>query len=270
MKQQGVALIQVLLIVLMITLLVIELSKYSGDKVELAIELKQKSQEAVSLESQLQVAAFNLLTLDKERSASQLYSGKWNLYGNPFMPDKNVELTMQDLTGLISLPYDSVGLLQVMLPQANLATVTRFTENLILWQGLDSSKSLPAGWRGALMQYPKEVSQVPGWLDNMVDENEISILPLRYFNPYMSPDSLLMKLAKPGQEQSILSIRGSTNFDQQAFLNAIRSNSTLPSQDKSDFISVRAQSTVVSLSRGYIFELTPLNPKPLRRLGTIL
>lgn len=261
LNQRGVALIQVLLTVSMILILIVQLSKGSKEQVNTAIKFKEKNVALLSIDSSLEKIKFDLLT--KKRISNHLTN--WNFYGKPFSY-LDIELALQDETGLVSLPYFSDYLTELS-GASNRPDVIR---HLKLWQGTEGSGRIPAGFRGANMQYAAEVYQVPGWRDLDVPLSMVSYLPMYAFNPKNSPEDLLKLLAKNGAVEALLQKRAQIDVTARE-INALINKAVSEDVSLSTSETIRANASVHladwTITRSYRYRLTLDSRKPIQQIG---
>lgn len=266
----GLALIQVLLITMLITLLVIQISAESADQINIAIELKTKAQMEVDIESELERAKFFLLTDKDAIAAKQSGYERWNFYSDAFAVGREVKLSLQDAAGLISLTNRPDLLMTIKSPNVSISNLERFNNNLRTWQGNMLSSNIPPLWRGRPTQYANEFKQIPAWQANLFDEELVIYLRTSTFNPRYSPEGLLRKLAKQDMQEQIITLQRQRPFNQQAFSSALASGNHFASIPiPSDLISISADKSSLNLSlkRQYQMQITVHDNKPIRQLG---
>lgn len=101
-KQRGVALLQVLLVSMILSLLAIYISKTAQWQVASATSATEKVQALLEVRSVHSKLAYTLATAAPE----ELRKGQYNFHGKVFELD-NVRVEIQDLNGLISLPLET-------------------------------------------------------------------------------------------------------------------------------------------------------------------
>lgn len=264
-SQQGVALIQILLIVSMLLILVVQLSKDSQEEVNIALKLKNKSLALINGDSVLETTKFAWLTTEYGTESNLDIPSHWNFYGKKFTY-MGVDIKIQDQSGLISLPYFSDYL-------KNISDVNGFSEvisNLKLWQGVSDSGRIPPDFRGALMQYEKEIEQVPGWSKFQIPMELVTYLPMYTFNIGTAPDSLLKFIAKDLSYDLLLEKRAGNSLQYSELSTMVKidldEGVTLYPSDTIE-ISTAIDMNGWQLLRSKMYKLTLGSREPLIQIG---
>lgn len=140
-KQQGIALLQVLLFTAILSVLALYFSQSARQQVIIAQGLKQQSDALINLNSVQAQLYFRLLTKSHQKQPSYTQTtyeqenieaqglesveaplpSQWNFYGEPFK-FQDVEVTIQDHGGLLSNAYPDQTLVTRLLQQTGEAT----------------------------------------------------------------------------------------------------------------------------------------------------
>lgn len=185
-SQQGVALIQVLLISFMLIVLTVQLSKESREQVKTAIAIKQRSEKLVTALSTIEQSKFFLLTESREQFMAWGDGKPVGFFGEPVKLDDELQLVLQDEAGLLSLPYSEETLV------AWLDGQQRLVDDVKHWQGSASVEIQDGNRRNGLMPVLAETSLLPGWEN--IDLSVLTHLPTAYFSLVNAPEKLLKKI----------------------------------------------------------------------------
>lgn len=231
-RQQGVALIQVLLISAIISILAIRFSYTARDQVEMAGAFEQRIKATQELKSVQSKIIYTLLTQDNYQQATTVLpdSEAWNFYGKPFALNATTRVAIQDNNGLLSLQYMNDPLWNKVLQKVG------FTEEqakqkqgeLKDWQDRDLDawiigNSEPASlsngqpYRNQPMQLPQELdfffAQQPQQL--RIIKALVSPYPKTQFNPMNAPDLLLDLYFDQALAAQIIALRQENQLSRQ-------------------------------------------------------
>ncbi len=157
-KQQGIALIQVLLITAILSILAVYLTNTAKEQVKIAQWTNDKSQALVNLHSAEARLIFSLLTQRKIVTSQNNANGKsnavgdilgssvesitqrWNFFAKPFYLSEQVMVAIQDQAGLVHAQYPDRDVLDKLFVEQGLGMVevNELIDNLLDWQDLDS------------------------------------------------------------------------------------------------------------------------------------
>jgi len=145
-NQQGIALIQVLLISATLSVLALYLTQTAKSQVQQAQWGDDRSQAQVAVHSAEALLLFELLTKKKTPTISA--SGNddvtitklWNFSALPFKINNNVMVKIQDQSGLIQLHYPNRTRLKKLIATTGLSQnqVEVVIDNLLDWQDIDN------------------------------------------------------------------------------------------------------------------------------------
>jgi len=207
--QQGIALIQVLIIAIILTMLGIFINQSVREQVGIAgyIQNNQKSELLLeSAEAELLHALLTNKRYSKQDSENEIVAN-WNFYGEPFNVRKGVEIVLQDLSGLLSINYMNQAVAARLLEQLghDEAQVRVFFDSLKDWKDEDDLKHLNGAEsnyyqklgkqipRNNYLQSYDEVSNVRGGklLTQEQWQSYFSLGLISRFNPLNAPELLL-------------------------------------------------------------------------------
>lgn len=236
--QSGVALIQVLFIAAILSLMALHFTLTSRQQVLLANTLQDKIIAELKLNDWQNTLIFTLLTqtttdLLADESSKNAIVQAWNFYGKVFSPSQNVEMSIQDAYGLISLAMpgrqEELGaLLRTLMLNANdianlkTALANRQAFESHIYQGqraVTDHKSLP-------MQSITELKQLPGISQQHYEQLKkvVTILPVSFFNPLTSPDLRLKSLLPIEAAAKVIELRNNGQLDSTTYLAITGSN----------------------------------------------
>lgn len=206
-SQKGVALLQVLMISMIISILAIQFSMTARNQVSIASAYSDRAKAQLKLHSVQNEILYALSTVDSDNPdlSAQVIKGHWNYYGQSFWLDDETEVSLQDLGGLLSLlnPHDPLWPVFLKRKGYQDSDIQKMLGELSDWQDSDKDswsvgqiepERLPSGvpYRNALLQLYNEVrllwADVPGtldWLDDVA-----TTFPRVTFNPLLAPDEL--------------------------------------------------------------------------------
>ncbi|MDE3271233.1 general secretion pathway protein GspK [Pseudoalteromonas sp. G4] len=207
-KQNGIALIQVLIISIVLTLLAMFISKNTQRQVGITEQVKHSFQLRVRLENAESLILSELLSKNLYRN--NLDSGlasKWNFHNAPFVLSNGVKVQLQDLKGLINLNYVNDTLINSFLTQYELSDSQKreFVDSLKDWIDRDDLNRLNGAEkpyyesrglivpRNGHLQYLDEIYLVKGG-DIIRPEdlrNFFTVILTEGLNPFNAPDELL-------------------------------------------------------------------------------
>jgi general secretion pathway protein K len=203
-NQTGVALIQVLLLVILLMLMSLHFSLSSKQYVNQAISLQDKVTAELLLKTLESEVLFALMTqsrndISMEPTQKTAVSSAWNFYGEVFEPFSNTKVSIQDMNGMLSL-YGNLNnqvleQLLIQLGQTS-AQARKIVANLNRWQGLEKlslTGNANRQMREDFLMNITELKHITG-IDDVL-YNKLAPLVTNYsvlvFNPMTAPVELL-------------------------------------------------------------------------------
>lgn len=232
-SQQGIALIQVLLIVTILSLLVIFLAETARSQLDIALLAKQRVEAQVELHSSESLLSYELLTRPRHPGAvetGQVFAKNWNFYGRPFSMLNNTEVRLTDASGKLSLNFADCGQISKVLANNGMSAprATQVCYTLLDWQDNDSlAKGTSQSERevygqvlkNALVTDLSELYVMPGLSPDEAAmlENVITLFDVGRLNPYFAPVEVLAGLLDPQRASSLAIRRDAENMTFGAF-----------------------------------------------------
>jgi len=225
-RQQGIALMQVLLMVGIISILLLIMMHSTRQHLNQVDALQQQLDqhfELYSVETDLQFALLTTNISFPEQTPNE-WSQQWNFYGKPFqVGDYQVELiNLKSLVGLNRSPGPVRQLL--MAYGASELQANRMVETLNDWQtvpelrredrlGTDYGAGLP-------IQHLRELESLPGWDHELVTAIEpwINAWEPYAFNPAYAPDALISVVLTDAQFDILQQMRAEERFSRQEYM----------------------------------------------------
>jgi general secretion pathway protein K len=205
MKQQGVALIQVLLLSAILGLMALQFTLSSRQQVSIANDFKDKIAAEVELRTSLNQVLLALLTVptnewNTEMQNNNPITSKWSFNGQLFEIKPDVFVSIQDLNGLISLygQRQSVQLFNLLKSLGYTDASSRvIVDDLAFWQGLTKGQGTTLLNESVRSNYFINKAELKFILKGDVElYHQLSPLvttyPTTYFNPLTAP-SLVLK-----------------------------------------------------------------------------
>jgi len=213
--QEGVALIQVLLISTIISLLAIRFSYTAREQINTATAFEQRIKAVQQLKSIQSKIIYTLLTQSTLTQANELFplSESWNFYGKPFSLEKSenisITVTMQDIAGLLPQQFITWPMWRTILQNMD---YTEYQAKQVQGEINDSQDRDADSWivgniepitvsgeseyRNLPIQLPQEIdrffSEMP---DKLTDIKQISMqYPIAGFNIMHAPERLITLL----------------------------------------------------------------------------
>ncbi len=160
-NSQGIALIQVLIISIILTMLGIYINQTVRSQVGIVNLMKNSFALNLQLENAEAELLYTLLTQKRYRKigSDNAIVQKWNFYGTPFLLNENTTVIIQDLSGLLSLNILNKTLARNFFEQMGHSAheVRTFLDSLEDWKDKDDLKRL----NGAESNYYRYIKQ-PG------------------------------------------------------------------------------------------------------------
>jgi general secretion pathway protein K len=226
-KQQGIALIQVLIITAVLTILALFLTSTAKDQIKIAQWADDKSAALIAVQNAEAQLLFTLLTQSKQlvgdkKSPSIMVeniTNQWNFFANPFSLTEQVTASIQDQSALIHAHFpnknDFIALLLAngqSIEQAN-----ALFDSLLDWQDLDNiprvngdefSTDLSKIRNGALPDL-HDFNFIPGITSSLKEllVKHTTLFGRGFFNPMNSPKDLLIALTNIEIAEQVMQLR---------------------------------------------------------------
>ncbi|GHF80863.1 type II secretion system protein GspK [Thalassotalea marina] len=272
--EKGIALIQVLVIVGILSTLALYLSTTARSQIHISQWASDRTDALIHLHSAESELLFNLLTKKKEKNFSEenLIVRDWNFHAEPFRIGDNVQVKMQDQSALINAHFPNIELMNKLLTfhGASPSEAQQIVSTLLDWQDLDNiprpngreaSNENLAIRNGALPDLSDIylLPQVKPEYQELLVRNS-TLLGRGIFNPMNSPQELLYALAPKSVVQQIVQLRKENRLSAKTFsgLTGINEGESVLLYP-SNMLSIELQARVnESLARKRIlFELVP-------------
>lgn len=145
-NQQGIALIQVLLITAIMSVLALYFTQTARSQIQQAQWANDKAQAKVAVHSAEALLLFELLTKKKTLSINtnknddNIIANHWNFFAVPFQVNNDVMVKIQDQSSLIQLHYPNRNRLKKLVATTGLSQnqVEVIIDNLLDWQDIDN------------------------------------------------------------------------------------------------------------------------------------
>jgi len=223
-EQQGIALIQVLLITAILSVLALYLTSTAKDQVKVAQWQDDKSDALVAVHSAEAELLYTLLVNSKIKNADGINSNNniinnWNFFDKPFVINNQVNANIQDQTALIHAHFPDAKVLKAFIGFTGYADkdVNVIYDNLLDWQDIDSiprangDESLSAlnNIRNGAVPDLHDFS----FVNNMTAElfhgllNNTTLYGKGFFNPMNSSRALLTAITNVQIAQQVIQLR---------------------------------------------------------------
>jgi len=278
-NQTGVALIQVLLLVILLMLMSLHFSLSSKQYVNQAISLQDKVTAEVQLKTLESEVLFALMTQTRndvtlEPAQNNAVSTTWNFYGEAFEPFSNTKVSIQDMNGLLSV-YGNINneILERLLVQLGQTGVQarQIVSNINQWQGLEElslSNNLDRQVREDFLMNVNELKHIAG-----IDETlykKLAPLVSNYsalvFNPMTAPVELLREQLNDEVIEEIKTLRKSNSLSRSRFIEMtqIQEDDTITfSPGRKLKLSLVVEYGTAISKKTEIFHISPESPSPL-------
>lgn len=238
-SQRGIALIQVLIIAIILTMLGIFINQSVREQVNIASTIKS-SQEANILLETVEAELLHAMLTNKRYQKSDSENSfvkNWNFHNKTFSINENVTIELQDLSGLLSINYMNQAVARRLFAELGHEEedVRVFLDSLKDWKDKDDLKHL----NGAESDYyEKQGKQVPrnGYLQSMSEIHNVrssEFLSIsqwkQYFslglvsrlNPLNAPDLLLKAFLNDEQAwKQVIQLREQNQLNMLSFYQA--------------------------------------------------
>lgn len=224
-KQQGIALIQVLLITAILSVLALYLSSTAKDQVAITQWSNDKTQALVDLHSAEAELIFTLLTTSRVNQTSKDLiaetndvSQRWSFFSKPFTINDNVVIKIQDQAALIHAHFPNrEHLIKLIVSSGEtMENANAIVDNLLDWQDLDSIPRINGGEQlnnnkirnGTIPDIHEvvHIGQVKLSLFNLFKKN-LTIFRQGIFNPMNASEELLSALTNPTIAAQVIKLR---------------------------------------------------------------
>lgn len=234
-RSNGIALIQILIIVSVLTIIAIYFTKTAQMQVKMATWSNDKAQAEVNLRSDKAELLFELLTqkkLNVESDNASITANKWNFYSEPFSISSQVIIQMQDLAGLINIHYPERLALKQLLVYGGMQEIdaVHWVESLLDYQDGDKLERQNGNENGFINGKIRngnipDISEVkhfglPPSITGLLLSNT-TMYRIGYFNPATSSIELLSSLSGNNNATQAVMMRRETPFDPVKFAEII-------------------------------------------------
>lgn len=226
--QRGIALVQVLLIVAVLSILALYFTQSARQQVHNATLMVDKAQAYVALQSAEASVLYALLTEQKDpeqtqSSQSQTLVSKWNFHGEEFSYSPQVTVAIQDLRGLLNLHYPNKQRLTQLLTYSGLNDYDAqlMSRQIIQWQQLD----------GRTDSLPNNITARHAAIHDVSELTHLGLAPAQLralkanttqykkgaFNPMTAPNSLLNALLAQDIARHVIMLRNAKQLTVREF-----------------------------------------------------
>lgn len=208
-KQKGIALVQVLIISIILTMLGIYIIQTVRMQVGM-VRLMQKSFQVNLIAESVEAELLHTLLTNKRylnKDSENPIVLNWNFYGKPFIYNTDTQIAIQDMTSLLSLNHLNKKLVSRLFEQLGYQEKDSrfFFDALLDWKDKDDLKRLNGaendyyrsvnikGPRNGYLQSMNEVLNIKN--NNVLTKNQwskfFSIALISEFNPLNAPEDIL-------------------------------------------------------------------------------
>lgn len=235
-KQTGIALIQVLIISIILSMLAIFISQTVRSQVATAAMIKEHKTLVAQVESAQSTILHTLLSNKRyqQKQSDDSIVQQWNFFGEPFEYQNGTVITIQDQYGLLSLNHFSPMLarrLFELLEQKD-SDYRYFIDSLADWKDKDDLSRLNGAEsnyyeslkklvpRNSYLQSMAEVGNIRG-ADMLTSEQwqkYFSLALISKYNPLNSPDKILQAFVNNDEQfAELVSLRENGELNQLTF-----------------------------------------------------
>lgn len=235
-KQQGMALIQVLLITAILSVLALYLSSTAKDQVAITQWSNDKAQALVDLHSAEAELLFTLLTTSRVNQTSKELiaetndvSQRWNFFSKPFTINNNVVIKIQDQAALIHAHFPNRGHLIKLIVSSGetMENANAIVDSLLDWQDLDSIPRASGEEKinnknfirnGAISDVHDlvHIRQIKPDLFKLL-KNNLTIFKQGIFNPMNASEELLSAITSPNISAQVSELRNNEQLTSTLF-----------------------------------------------------
>lgn len=227
MTQRGIALIQVLLIVAVLSILALYFTQSARQQVHGATQMVDKAQAYVELHNAQANVLYALLTEQKDpefsSSTNNPLVNSWNFHGAKFSYNNQVTVALQDLRGLLNLHYPKKQRLTQLLTYSGLNDYDAqlASQQIIDWQSLGTrSDYIPSNVtaRRAAIHDISELKHL-GLKQPQLQALQANTTQYKKgaFNPMSAPDYLLNALLSSDVAQHVIMLRNTKQLTVREF-----------------------------------------------------
>ncbi|MGI2113426.1 general secretion pathway protein GspK [Shewanella frigidimarina] len=277
--QQGIALIQVLLLTAILSMMALHFTLSSRQQVIIATDLQNKIEAEVQMRTLESKVLFALLTLprdeqDNSERQDSVIGRSWNFFGKPFKVANNATVSFQDINGLLSVYGTAYSApLERLLLQFGQSSqqAKNIISNLHHWQGLDKrsvNRTENDQVRGDYLANVAELKLIAG-IDDIIYEKlapVVTTLQNVLFNPMTAPLPVLKVFMSADIAQEIERLRQQGLLTKQRFseLTQIVEDDTITfAPGRRQFININIQVGDSIVTRHMIVYIRPENQIPL-------
>lgn len=276
---KGIALVQVLIITVVLTLL----SLFIAQTVQFQTAIAHTMNDAFKLRLQIEDAEARLLQtiltehLYVSKTSRNEMVRKWNFYGKEFSITENVKISIQDLNGLISLNSIDKTITKSLLSDLGLSIeeTNIFIDSLEDWKDEDDLKHLNGaesayyrsiqqkGPRNGYLQSLSEVEYIKG-ADTLTFtqwQKYFSIEFVNGFNPLNSPETILKSIVKDDSKvKEVIELREEGKLTELRFvqITGMDSDEFISfSSGNQLFVTIEANNETQRIVKSFIVERRP-------------
>jgi general secretion pathway protein K len=282
-NEQGIALIQVLIISIILTMLGIYINQTIRSQIGVVSLMKSSFELNLVLENAEADLLHALLIKNRHRNvdSDNTLAQKWNFYGKPFLLNDNTTIMIQDLSGLLNLNVldNTIATKFFELQGFSGHEVRTFLDSLADWKDKDDLKRLngaesdyyrnikKSGPRNAYLQTVSEVENIKNGtlITNQKWHQFFTTEIIPNFNPLNAPNTILKAfLNNSSTYEEVIQQRDSGNLTKLSFYQTT-------SIDEGEFISfstgrllkvtLRVKGQNNKLSKEFIVDLRPSSPE---------
>jgi general secretion pathway protein K len=279
-KQQGIALIQVLIITAVLTILALFLTSTAKDQVKIAEWADDKSAALIAVHNAQAQLLFTLLTQPKhlvsDKAAPSVMveniTNQWNFFAKPFPVTAQVQASIQDQSALIHAHFPNKKHFIALLV-ANGETIDKANalyDNLLDWQDLDNIQrvngdefltDLSEIRNGALPDL-HDFNFIPGITPSLKEllVQNTTVLGKGFFNPMNAPKALLTAITNVEIAQQVMQLRASqqlTNLQFSQLTGIVENDKIILYPSNMLEIKLTGQVGFSVVQKSILIELTP-------------
>lgn len=229
--QQGIALIQVLLMVAVISIMLIIMMTYTKLHLQQISDVQDHLEQRFELYSAATEVQYSLLTEDWLEAGEPGFTAEgnpwargWNLYGDVFTVG-NYEVRIQNMGSLVST-RDELSMRRLLIAQGysehrayELAATARRWQRVIAESDYGQLPSEQFVASRIPIQHIRELEQLPGWDKEVVDRIApyLTVVSAGLLNPAYLPEELLLLAVSPSQSDILAQIRREGQFNRDVF-----------------------------------------------------
>ena len=251
-KNNGIALVQVLLMVAIMMLIALQFSFTSRDQVSVSSDFKDRLQAELKLKTLQSEVLFNFFKHDPYDLSDATVGGyKWNLRGRPFSLGQGTEVSIQAASGLLSLSMAPEKYLFDVLRYEGVSTekAEKIVDSIQDWvdtnnstrtfgaeSGYYASKGIPSARNGSF-QHVSELAFINGVGHELAEKLEGVFTPYSSasFNPGLAPPNVVKAIFPQGISDQIIAAQQQSNFSEKVWRGIVGSR-------EFDFVDIHPRS----------------------------